>query len=146
MSRGLTVCLLLTSLAALALLRPCRRAPCRRTGEAHNPLELWNVAGTQLELGAGEGVAQAGPSIRCNITTLHGTHEWVEVSWSGLPFKGGCCMSHRVAWELRPEIVRRVYCACRRVVAPHSSLPCFCPRFAALHPQPLMLLLQCREV
>ncbi|KAL4439452.1 hypothetical protein ABPG77_008781 [Micractinium sp. CCAP 211/92] len=57
----------------------------RRPGQAHNPLELWNVAGVREELGAGLPGAPGTPSIRCNATLLRGSHEWVEVTWSGLP-------------------------------------------------------------
>ena len=57
--------------------------PCR---QAHNPLELWNVAGVRLALAAAEPGARsvAGPSIRCNASSFGGEAAWVEVHWSGL--------------------------------------------------------------
>ncbi len=67
----------------------------RRPGQAHNPLELWNVAGVREELGAGLPGAPGTPSIRCNATLLRGSHEWVEVTWSGLPAGAGAGLAPR---------------------------------------------------
>ncbi|PSC73699.1 inactive purple acid phosphatase 27 [Micractinium conductrix] len=66
-------------LAAVAFAACSRHGP-RRPGEAHNPLELWNVVGVSLQLQHAPGA----PSIRCNASVLHGAAEWVTVTWSGL--------------------------------------------------------------
>lgn len=78
---------LVAALACSAVLHRHSACPHRqsRPGQAHNPLELWNVGGVREELGAGAPGAPGIPSIRCNTTRLRGAHEWVEVTWSGLP-------------------------------------------------------------
>lgn len=89
--RGLLPALMLATLACAAVLHSCRTRwhRQRHPGQAHNPLELWNVAGVREELGAGVPGAPGTPSIRCNATLLRGSHEWVEVTWSGLPAGAG---------------------------------------------------------
>ena len=79
---------LLAALAAALTVVALRRAAERsafspqRPGQAHNPLELWNVAGVRLGLGLAE---HSSTSIAANVTAIRGQHEWVEVVWSGLP-------------------------------------------------------------
>lgn len=63
----------LLSLTVLAVVR-------QRRPTAHNPLELWAPTG----LVSVEADANSGVSIRCNVSMLEGTHQWVEVAWSGL--------------------------------------------------------------
>jgi hypothetical protein len=63
----------LLCLSALVVVRRSRPA-------AHNPLELWAPTGdVSVAVGGNSGI-----SIRCNVSTLEGTHQWVEVAWSGL--------------------------------------------------------------
>lgn len=79
--------LALAMLASVAFAAGCRHGP-RRPGEAHNPLELWNVVGVSLQLQHAPGA----PSIRCNASVLHGAAEWVTVTWSGLGRGAHACL------------------------------------------------------
>jgi hypothetical protein len=76
---------LAAALTVVALRRAAERSAAsapRRPGQAHNPLELWNVAGVRLGLGL---VEYSSTRIAANVTAIRGQHEWVEVVWSGLP-------------------------------------------------------------
>jgi hypothetical protein len=127
------VAALAAAVTVVALQRAAERsaggAP-RRPGQAHNPLELWNVAGVRLELGLAE---HSGTSIAANVTAIRGQHEWVEVVWSGLPF--GELAAARAPAQLLPIFfsIFATVAACSR----HLPVPC-CPHstacFTPTHP------------
>lgn len=87
----LLLCALLGALA-VASLRRRSSGGSHRPGQAHNPLELWNVAGVRVldSAAASDANEEApGPRIRANVTSVAGAGAWVAVHWSGLG-KGAC--------------------------------------------------------